>query len=166
MRWTDSTLAVGAAISFFVPLLVVVRILFFGGFAGLDRPPGTVHPETTAVAQEEEPWRRNSEYVLDRAWDVDAPPQKRYFDWTISEISGNPDGIIVLLSRVFAAAKPGQVSLEVSSPSTLSSRALSSERTRTTSLLLTSTTRSLTRHRCTGMVSTRMGRTVWTVPSG
>lgn len=39
-------------------------------------------------------WRRNtSEYELDMTtWDINAPPTTRYFDFTLSQIQGSPDG--------------------------------------------------------------------------
>jgi hypothetical protein len=39
-------------------------------------------------------WQRDTqEYVLSPFWDVHAPPQKRYYNWTLTEISANPDGL-------------------------------------------------------------------------
>lgn len=38
-------------------------------------------------------WRRDSSgYILSPDWDIHAPPQRRYYNWTLTEISGNPDG--------------------------------------------------------------------------
>lgn len=50
-------------------------------------------------------WKRNpDEYVLDLTWNVNAAPITRYFNWTVSEVEGSPDGmyrtLILLLSHI------------------------------------------------------------------
>lgn len=37
--------------------------------------------------------RPSSDYIIDSAWDYDAPPTVREYHWTISDITANPDGV-------------------------------------------------------------------------
>ncbi|CCX14263.1 multicopper oxidase-domain-containing protein [Pyronema domesticum] len=55
----------------------------------LRKPLGIIHSRKGG-----DPWRRDTgEYILDPAWDVDAPPRERFYNWTLTEIEGNPDGV-------------------------------------------------------------------------
>lgn len=39
-------------------------------------------------------WERDTkEYILDDAWDGEAPVQSRYYNWSLTEVEGNPDGL-------------------------------------------------------------------------
>lgn len=37
--------------------------------------------------------RPSSDYIIDSAWDYDAPPTVREYQWVISDITANPDGV-------------------------------------------------------------------------
>ena len=37
--------------------------------------------------------RPSSDYIIDPDWDYDAPPTVREYDWVISDITANPDGV-------------------------------------------------------------------------
>ncbi|KAH8809234.1 multicopper oxidase-domain-containing protein [Xylogone sp. PMI_703] len=37
--------------------------------------------------------RPSSDYILDRAWDFNAPPQVRTYNWKVMDIVANPDGV-------------------------------------------------------------------------
>lgn len=37
--------------------------------------------------------RPSSDYIIDSAWDYDAPPTVREYHWVISDITANPDGV-------------------------------------------------------------------------
>lgn len=37
--------------------------------------------------------RPSSDYVIPPDWDFDAPPKARYYHWTITDITANPDGV-------------------------------------------------------------------------
>lgn len=94
-----SAIAAFATASFFV-LLFVLHIFFLDSVELLRPSPGSEPQHTEAPHVEAphddngEPWRRDTrEYILSPSWDVHAPPQKRYYNWTLSEISANPDGV-------------------------------------------------------------------------
>jgi hypothetical protein len=46
------------------------------------------------VGEESGAFRRpSSDYIVDPAWDYDAPPTVREYDWVISDVTANPDGV-------------------------------------------------------------------------
>jgi len=56
---------------------------------------GAVYPHVPSPAPPAaRAWARDPrEYVLDTAgWDAWAPPQRRYHNWTLTEVEANPDG--------------------------------------------------------------------------
>jgi hypothetical protein len=78
----------------FIVLLFVLHIFFFDSVETIRAPPPPSHSETTHSNDNSEPWRRDTrEYILSPSWDIHAAPQKRYYNWTLSEISANPDGL-------------------------------------------------------------------------
>lgn len=86
-------MTVMSIVSFGVLLFVLLFHFDFEGFnVHIGEKPHIKRPS----------WSRDSqEYVLPEAWDTNAPPQKRYYNWTLSEISGNPDGNAFLSSSIF-----------------------------------------------------------------
>lgn len=37
--------------------------------------------------------RPSSDYIINPKWDFDSPPRARYYHWTITDITANPDGV-------------------------------------------------------------------------
>lgn len=54
---------------------------------GFREVPSSPRPALTSFR------RDPREYVLDATWDVAAAPTTRHYNWTISEVEGNPDGL-------------------------------------------------------------------------
>ena len=81
-RWTTSGTAifVGAVFAFLAALGVVGYALF----------GAEIRPRDKIVSA---PGVRKNDYILDPAWDFDAAPRRRLFNWTIRDQDHNPDGI-------------------------------------------------------------------------
>jgi hypothetical protein len=71
-------------------VLLFVLYTYSGAFREKRRPSTNIYHYGTS-------WRRDTrEYVLSPSWDINSPPQKRYYNWTLTEVSGNPDGLLTL----------------------------------------------------------------------
>jgi hypothetical protein len=81
--------------SSFILVLFVLHIFFFDSVETFRPrpPPAPSLSEAPHGEDNSEPWRRDTrEYILSPSWDIHASPQQRYYNWTFSEISANPDG--------------------------------------------------------------------------
>lgn len=101
-----------AAAAFSLVSLLVLLQVYYGGFGG------RITHSSNEPSPSPEPaplWRRDTqEYVLNPSWDTTAPPQERYYNWTLTEISGNPDGrliahalVLVRIPRKLTSPTPG-----------------------------------------------------------
>lgn len=83
-----------------VIVLFDVRLLFQPDHPNSSNPESALAGNSTApLSPELEALMRKSfkrpeeEYILDAKWDFAAPPQIRYYNWTIVDKVGNPDGV-------------------------------------------------------------------------
>lgn len=96
--WIVTTLSV---VILAVIVLFDVRLLFQPDRPSSSSPDSAVAGNSTRVplSPELEALMRKSfkrpeeEYILDAKWDFTAPPQTRYYNWTIVDKVGNPDGV-------------------------------------------------------------------------
>ena len=113
--WWQTCLFFFAILASMLSLLLLVKIAFFDGVAVRSEQTETSVtsavpvPEivtttapalatTTAPVSHEETeipsFRRpESDYILDRSWDFNAPPTVREYNWVVQNIEANPDGV-------------------------------------------------------------------------
>lgn len=87
-RWTRTIL-------YGLGLLSIISLLAFlySSSSALSPRPVSGFREVPLSQPAPPSFRRDpGEYVLDVMWDMAAAPTTRRYDWTISEVDGNPDG--------------------------------------------------------------------------
>ena len=88
-----------------------------------------------------------NDYLLDPQWDASSPPQRREYLWTISDVIHNPDGVfrpMIVVNNQY----PGPL-IEANEGDTI---------------VVHVNNEPSTRHRYTGMASTRMVHHIWMGP--
>lgn len=90
-RRLTKTILYGLGLLSATSLLVFLYSSFFSVLGprpvpGFREVPSSPQPVPTSFR------RDPGEYVLDATWDVAAAPTTRHYNWTVSEVEGNPDG--------------------------------------------------------------------------